>query len=196
MNKTEILTELKDCIERCDTIGLENNVGELLEVTNKEESSHFLSVMLFETYTTFKADSTAKLLEVIIRKQPELAMQNFPANAFFKLAVIRGSMDLYECYIEEAIEPFLHNKTEDKIIDCYGELYSIADDFTEEFFPKYVRCVKGVDFNGAIAPYEKNEDILLINKENYEVMNDVVEKYNTILGRRDILNDLNKRMDI
>jgi hypothetical protein len=33
----------------------------------------------------------------------------------------------------------------------------------------------------------------LIHQEDYEIIDDIIEKYNTIIGRRDILNDLNKR---
>ncbi|MEI6627540.1 MAG: UDP-N-acetylmuramate dehydrogenase, partial [bacterium] len=44
----------------------------------------------------------AKMMEIIIRKRPNLAMLQFPENYLFRVAVLRGSTDLYECYIEEA----------------------------------------------------------------------------------------------
>jgi len=38
--------------------------------------------------------------------------------------------------------------------------------------------------------------VVLINREDYEIMDDVVEKYNAIIGRRDILRDLNKMQEL
>ena len=121
-------------------------------------------------------------------------MLKFPENDMFRAAILRGSVDLYECYIEEAIVPFVKGKSDNKTVECYMELLTVAERLTEDFFPKYVRCVKGMDFNGAYAQSKENPNAVLINRENYEIMDDVVEKYNAIIGRRDILKDLNKRM--
>ena len=194
MKKEEILEEIDDCMLRCDAKGLANNVDELLKVSKQEEVSYDLATRLFARYTTFKADSTAKLMEVIIRQKPRLAMLKFPENDMFRAAILRGSMDLYECYIEEAIEPHLKGKSEDKQVDCYLELYNIAEGLSLELFSQYQRSVKGTDFNGAFARYEKNENIALIHQEDFQIMDDVVENFNAIVGRRDILKDLNKRM--
>ena len=153
-----------------------------------------MATRLFARYITHKADSTAKLMEVIIRQKPRLSMFKFPANDMFRAAIARGSVDLYECYIEEAIEPHLQGKTEDKQTDCYLELFNTAEDLTLELFSQYQRCVKGTDFNGAFARYEKNENVALIHQEDFQIMDDVVENFNAIIGRRDILKDLNKRM--
>jgi hypothetical protein len=196
MEKEAILVEIEDCLIRCDAKNLLLNVEELLKVTTEEDASMELSQQLFTRYNTFRADAIAKLMETIIRKYPNLAMLGFPANYFFRLAIVRGSVDLYECYIEEVIEPFLVGKTEDEITECYLDLYSVAEKLTESFFPHYVRCVKGMDFNGTFSRYEKDNNIALIHQEDFEIMDDVVEKYNTILGRRDILIDLEKRYNV
>lgn len=196
MNKEQVLIKIEDCMVRCDANGLEKNVDELLKLTDDEEACLELSKRLFQRYTTFKANSTAKLMEIIIRKNPKMAMIKFPENYLFRLGVIRGSMDLHECYIEEVVEPYLVGKNEDEITECYLDLYSVAEKLTEAFFPKYTRCVKGMDFNGAFSRYEKDNSIALIHQEDFEIMDDVVEKYNTIVGRRDILIDLEKRYNV
>jgi hypothetical protein len=193
MEKEQILRKVEDCMERCDAEGLANSVAELLKVTNDEDACEELSKFLSKRYTTFKADSTAKMMEIIIRTRPILAMLKFPGNYLFRVAVLHGSMDLYECYIEEAIEPFLKGKTEDETFECYLDLSSLTEKLNEALFPQYVRCVKGMDFNSAFARYEKNDNVLLINQEDYEILEDVVEKYNTIVGRKNILIDLEKR---
>ena len=190
----DILLEIDDSIQRSDTSALVKNVKKLLQVTDSENACKELSMKLFNRYTTFKADSTAKLMEVIIRTSPDLAMLKFPENFLFRIAILKGSTELYECYIEEAIEPFLEGKTEDEVFDCYADLYSTADKLNSAFFPKYVKCIKGMDFNGAFANDENNQNICLINREDYEMMDEVVEKYNAILGKRDILKDLEERM--
>ncbi len=194
MKTEKILLEIEDCLDRCDEKGLAKKVEELVIATNEEESCKELSIRLYNYYTTFKADATAKALEVIIRQRPSLAMLKFPENYLFRVALMRGSMELYQCYMDEAIKPFLKGKKKDKTDFCYMDLYNIADKLTETFFNKTMRCVKGMDFNGAFGRLEENSNVFLINREDYEIMNDVVERYNTILGRRDILKDLNKRM--
>ena len=196
MKKEEILEGIDDCMLRCDAKGLADNVDELLKVLKQEEACYELANRLFARYTTYKADSTAKLMEVIIRQKPRLAMLKFPENDMFRAAILRGSMDLYECYIQEAIEPFLKGKSEGKSLECYVDLSLVAEKLVEEFFPEYVRCVKGMDFNGAYMRSVDNPNAVLINHEDYEIMDEVVEKYNTILGRRDILKDLIKRMEM
>ncbi|SDN06274.1 hypothetical protein SAMN05421813_13711 [Daejeonella rubra] len=192
--KDNILSEIEDCIERFDTMGLAMNVEILLTLTDEEDASKELSLILFKSYTSYKEEGTAQLMETIIRVNPQLALLKFPENYLFRLAVLKGSIELYECYLEEAIEPFLTDKTEDEVFECYSELYAIAEKMNEAFFTKYVKCIKGLDFNGAVNHNEANSGPLLIHKEDFDVMNDAIEKYNTIVGRRDILADLTKRI--
>lgn len=194
MKKEQVLHEIEDCLIRYDFRGLELNIDKLIDVSSEIDACVVLSQLLLKKYTTYSADATAKLMETIIRKKPNLALLEFPSNYFFRLSIICGSMDLYECYIEEAIEPYLKGKDEDEISNCYFELYEIANEIDDTLFAKEVPCVKGMDFNGAFAPYEGNSDVVLINREDYEIMNNVVEKYNAIIGRRNIISDLNKKM--
>jgi hypothetical protein len=194
MKTEKIIKDIIKCLDIADFNTIDKKLDELLNILSDDEASNLLSGMIFKQYTTYKSGYLATLMEKIIRKKPELAQVNHPENFLFKLAFIKGSKELYECYIEEAVEPFLQGKTKDEVEMYYLELFSIADQFNEAFFPKFVRCIKGMDFNGAFAHSDENENIVLINREDYETMNDVVEKYNTIIGRRDILKDLEKRM--
>lgn len=195
MTKEIILEKIIDSMNHFDIEDLNTQLDEFLKISDDEEVSKELSALLFKRYTTFKAEGLAKFMEIFIRKKTELALLRFPENYFFRLAVLRGSMELYECYMEEAIEPYLKDKSEDDTFDFYIELQSIAEQLTEAFFGKYVKCIKGLDFNGAFGRYPENENLVLINKEDYEILDDAVEKYNTIIGRRDILADLDKRIN-
>ena len=195
METEEILNEIKECIDNGDFTSLDILFDELLELLSDFEASKQLSNLMLKEYTTFRSGHLAQLLEIIIRTKPELAQINHPENFLFKLCVTTGSKDLYECYIEEAVVPFLEHKDEDETTEYYMDLICTATTLTDYFFPNYVQCINGTDYNGAFSTIGSNETVLLINREDFEVMENVVENYNRIVGRRDILSDLEKRMN-
>ena len=135
----------------------------------------------------------AGILQIVIHSNPNLALLKSSENHLFRLVVIKGSMDLYECFLEEAIEPFLKDKNEDEQLDCYLDLYTVAIQLNDYFFSQYTACVKGIDFNGVFGDHDENPSISLINTEDFEILDDVVEKFNTTIGRRDIIKDLEER---
>jgi len=194
MSKEELFQELDECYDYGNKQGILDNIKNHQKVVSEEEASRDLAEYIFLKYTTYKADAMAGIMQMMIRDNPNLAMLKFPENYFFRLAVIKGSMDLYECFIEEAIEPFLKGKDEDEVMDYYLELFLIATKLNDHFFPQYEPCVKGMDFNGIFGVYEKDSAISLIHTEDFEILDKVVEKYNTILGRRDIIKNLEERM--
>lgn len=194
MTKKELFQELDDCYDYGDKNGMLENIKNYQKSVTEEDASRDLAEYFFLKYTTYKADAMAGIMQMILQDNPNLALLNFPENYFFRLAVIKGSMDLYDCFMEVAIEPFLEGKDEDEKGDYYVELYSVASNLNDKFLPEYVPCVKGMDFNGIFGVYENNPSISLINTEDYETINDVVEKYNTIIGRRDIVKNLEEIM--
>lgn len=193
MDIKEIIADIEDCFNYGDFDGIEKDIDMLLKQHSKDEVSKKLSEMILKNYTIHKSDFLAKVMEVIIRKSPDLAMIKHPENYLFKTSVITGSNDLYECYIEEAAEPALANSKPQKKEHFYMELYNIAQNITELFYNDYKQYRKGTHYNGAFKDYEKNENIVLLAKEDYQVMNDLAEKYNAMVGRKDIVNDLSKR---
>ncbi|WP_339918438.1 hypothetical protein [Yeosuana marina] len=193
MNKEELFEELDECFRYGDNKGILKSLKDYQKDVSDEEASRDFSEYIYSNYTTYKADAMAGLMQMMIQTNPKLALLKYPENFFFRLAVLKGSMALYECFIEDAIEPFLKEKDEEEELDYYAELYTVALKLNDHFFPQYVPCVKGKDFNGVFGIYENNPAKSLINTLDYETLNDVVEKYNTILGRRDILNNLEER---
>ena len=121
-------------------------------------------------------------------------MINFPDNCFFQTAVLKGSMELYECYMEEAIESYLYDKTEDEAYTCYMNLNTIAERYNDLIFDRIPKYIKGKDFKSAVSKYEKDSNLVLIDENAVAIMEKVIENYNGILGRRDILKDLEARM--
>ena len=191
IEKTQQL--LEENLQQGNLKGFAENLDNLFHSVSEEKVCKILSVIFFQYYTRYKADYLAKFLEISIRKSPGMALLNHPENDLFKLTILRGSKDLYDCYIEEGVAPFLSNVLEEEHELHYMELQGIAESISESLFPKYVECLKGMDYNGAFGKYEKNEKVVLINSEDYETLEDVAAKYNTIIGRRDIINDLSKR---
>jgi len=190
MKKEELFKKLNDCYNCGDQAGIVEHIKNYQNFVSEENASKDLAEYIYTEFTTYKADAMAGIMQLVIESNPNLALIKFPENYLFRLVVIKGAMDLYNCFIEEAIEPFLKGKDEDEQSDYYMELYSVATNLNDAFFPKYTPCVKGADFNGVFSVSEQNPNVSLINTQDFEIMNDVVEKYNTIIGRRDIIKDL------
>lgn len=193
MKVENLFKEMLKSLDRGDFNSIVEKIDELLSVLSDYEASKHLSALILKEYTTYKSGYLASLLSTIIQRKPELAQVNHPENFLFKLCIVTGSKELYECYIEEAVMPFLQEKDNDEKSEYYLDLLAIAIQYTDLFFPKYVQCIKGMNYNGAFSKADSNPNAVLINREDYETMEDVVEKYNSIVGRRDIIEDLGKR---
>ncbi|WZL89791.1 hypothetical protein VS868_03365 [Salinimicrobium sp. 3283s] len=193
MTKEEILIEMDECLDCASISGFKEQLDHLLEISSDEETSLILAQYLMTKYTAFKADSLASYMEAAIRKRPNLAMLKHPENPLFKLAVIRGSKDLYDCYMEEAVEPFLANVNKDEHMDHFFELLTLTEKLNEMIFNNYEPRLKGLHYSGAFPGEQPH--LVRINKEDYETMEDVIEQYNAMIGRREILRDLNRRIE-
>lgn len=193
MTKEIILSEINDCIQNKDLQGLDVNLDLLLKVTDNDFASVQLSAILGKNYTQFKSDYLAKVLEIIIRKRPMLALVNHPFNFLFQTTVSTGSFEMYECYIEEAVIPFLSNVISDEHEIHWMELLNTAQELSDKLFLKHKKCLKGTHYNGAFSKLESDEHIDLIHHQDYQIMADVIERYNSIVGRGEIIRDLNVR---
>ena len=190
----QILSKIEKCAGTNDLQGFSSYIDELLLVTDVTNASLLLSAFLLNRHTTSNSKDTAKLLEIILNSNDELAMINFPDNCFFQTAVLKGSVELYECYMEEAIESYLYDKTEDEAYTCYMNLNTIAERYNDLIFDRIPKYIKGKDFKSAVSKYEKDPNLVLIDENAVAIMEKVIENYNGILGRRDILKDLEARM--
>jgi hypothetical protein len=190
----QVLSKLEKCADKKDLKGFNSLIDELLLVTDINNASLLLSAFLLNRHSTANSKDTAKLLEIILSSDVEFAMINFPDNCFFQTAVLKGSMELYECYMEGAIESYLYDKSEDEAFDCYMNLNTIAERYNDLIFDRIPKYIKGKDFKSAVSKFDKDSDLVLIAEDDIEIMERVIENYNGILGRRDILKDLEKRM--
>ena len=79
----QILSKLEKCADTNDLQGFSSYIDELLLVTDVTNASLLLSAILLNRHTTSNSNATAKLLEIILNSNDELAMINFPDNCFF-----------------------------------------------------------------------------------------------------------------
>lgn len=188
------IQKIENCFYNAQISELPELIKILISEIGVEDASEKYATLLLQKFTHFSADTCAKLMEIAIHKDMQMALAKFPVNPFFRLAVFKGSVDLYECYIEEFIEPLLSRSTdEEKNFDIYLDLYTVAQKIAEECHNNYHRVIKGMDYNGAFK--SERLGILSINEEDFEIMNALCENYNSIIGRRDIVQDLEKRMN-
>ena len=196
MSLNKLRNDFSKCLNGSNSGLINNLVDELLKELSIFEASKFISEVFFSEYTIYKADALALFLEKVIRKEPELALINHPDNFLFKLCIVTGSKDLFDCYIEESTAPFLQNQDSDEADIYYTELLDIATKLTDFFFKQYSLCIKGQHYNGAFSNSENYENAVILNRDNYETMELVMTNYNKIVGRRIILEDLEKKLEI
>jgi hypothetical protein len=187
MIQNDTIEEMYNCLESGDLKGFEVLLNIYLKKTKDLIACQELAMFLVNIYNASRSGFVAKLLEIIIRCKPKLAITNYPENHFFKIIMVTGSMEMFECYIEEAIEPHVKNAGKVEQEDYYKKLLELAALLNKMFIDQYETVIKGRNFNGAFASDESNQKIKLIHQEDYEIMNDIVDKYNTIVGRRDII---------
>jgi hypothetical protein len=196
MIQQEILDEMYNCLDYADLKGFEVQVLKYLKTTDESTASQELAMFLVNIYTAARADTIAKLMEIIIKCNPELALINYPENHFFRIIMISGSIDLFECFTEEAIEPHLKDASKLEQTVYYTKLLHLGVKLNKMFTDQYQILIKGRDFNGAFGTDENNENVKKINQEDYEIMNDIVDKYNTIIGRINIIKALMAKAEI
>ena len=194
MTDKHILLQIEHCADTNDLQGFEKQVDQLLAITNEASASQLLSAFLMNQYTTATANSCVQFLEIILNKNPELALVNLPDNSFFQVAIVRGSFELYQCYRDEALESYLYDKTSDEAYQCYLSLNTVADRYNTMIFERLSQYIKGKDYKGAVASNDKDPSLSLIKNNDLDFMERIIEYYNGILGRRDILKDIETRL--
>ena len=195
MNTEQIIQEIEEHLNKGDIKSATKALYNHYEGFSDFDMCKEISGILYKQYKHWRSELIALLLEKIIRMNPNIAQVNFPDNFLFKLCITTGSMDMYECFIEEAVEPFLKDESEDVKWDYYAELSNIAHSLNDYFFPNYDRYEYGVDYKGAFAVYEKNSDFFIIEKDDYYAMEEVVETFNKIVGRRDVVAKLDEKLN-
>ena len=107
---------------KCQKRVVQKQVKAYLKTTDEANTSQDLSMFIVREYRAAKADILAELMEMIIKYNPNLALIYYPENHFFKICIVSGSVALFQCYMEQAIEPHLENLSKEE----YKEYYTNA----------------------------------------------------------------------
>lgn len=192
MGKKKAIEDLKDAIFSVGYSGAKRELSALLKVYPVDEASEIISTLFVEDYTLHKAGNMAVLLEHALKERPDLAKVVEPQNFLFNMCIFTGSWDIYECYVEEFLEPYTLKMEADDRDDFVIDLLTSAEPLVEVLFDNYEILRKGNHFNGAFG--KTGDGLCSMHVEDYQKMDALVENYNKIIGRRDILVDLNKRV--
>ena len=164
--------------------GLLNEFSKILDSLKGEPAQNVcicLGQALLMGYTSFKADCRAKFLEIALRHTPEWGKFGGVKNPLFRASFTIGSIDLYECFIEEV--PGLD---EDFFVEAYGDFTNMQ----EQLMDRYQIVLKGREYNSGVTINNRRS----IDLEDFEVINRTMEDYNAIVNRYKIIKDIEKRM--
>ena len=81
-------------------------------------------------------------------------------------------MALFQCYMEQAIEPHLENLSKEEYKEYYKKLLYCGVKFNTLFADQYEPQIKGLHFNDALS---KGNSIVFIHEEVYKSMNEIVD---------------------
>lgn len=190
MNYKELSELLQESVDFGDKKGFAETVKQFIKTASEEDAAEYLASFVHTYFTTYKADAAAGLMQIILQEKQSLGFVYFPDNTFFRSAILHGSLDLFNCYNEEFVQPYLKKKPKVNADEFYADLMSVVDSYTEVEDKKAKQLVKGMHFNGAFGKAEENPNLMFINKEDYDIMDATIEKYNAIIGRRLIMKKL------
>lgn len=190
----ELYQAIDTCVSYNDQKQFKVHVVEVLSIYEKNEACLFFCKYFIRNYMSYRSGYLAIFVELLIKEWPEFATLQFPRNPLFIFIMAKGSIDIYECFMEEAIEPLLQELTNDDAYDYVGDLVVEAEKINEDCFEKYTYQLKGKQYNGAVRSNEQAH-LMTIYAEDFAYMEDLIEAYNEMIGRRDILKDLYRRLD-
>lgn len=186
--------------EMYDKLGgdFQNNGGaellnELIKGKTLIESATLIADLFTDRFDNGKHDDLEWLLKEILNVKRELAAVDLPENPIFIAAVRHGVYEVYRGYVENCIEIIFKGKPKEKKSDCYFDLSTTAQEITDEIFPRFEQYFKGMHYNSVFGNDPENPRILWITPEDVSIYEKIVKYYNSIIGRRDIIEDLNSR---
>ena len=171
-------------LANCMDAGLMKEYVKVLDALKVEPAQNVcicIGQALLMGYTSFKADSRAKFLEIALKHTPEWGKFGGVRNPLFRASFAIGSMDLYECFIEEV--PGLDD-------EFFSEAYADFLGMQEQLMDRYKVILKGREYNSGINSGNRR----MIDLDDFAVINRTMEDYNAIINRHLIMKDVEKRM--
>ncbi|MFK7032559.1 hypothetical protein [Flavobacterium oreochromis] len=183
MNKEAILEELRLDLEEGAFSSFISNFEEAKKIFSKSELANELAQLISNNYTSFKEDAMDYCLGIILKSDYELGVIDGDKNPFFQLAVMKGSMKLLQCLFEESYSVYYKSIDEDQQFDFNANLSLAAHEINDEIMSQSQKFYKGLHYNGGFLDNGK----VVLNTEDYGIMNNITELYNAIIGRNEII---------
>lgn len=190
----ELFSEIDNSVSYHDLEKFKVDVQRVLDTYDDQAACLFFCKYFIRNYMSYRSGYLAIFVELLIKEWPEFATLQFPRNPLFIFIMAKGSIDIYECFMEEAIEPLLEGFDNDTAYNYMADLVVEAEKINEDCFEKYTYQLKGKQYNGAVRSNEQAH-LMSIHAEDFSYMEDLIEAYNEMIGRRDILKDLYRRLD-
>lgn len=192
--KEEILEEIAECLHYADFDGVIENLNQLFMAYSVEECAQLIGRYIVENYTLYKAEFLAMFLEKALQLNKILALVEYPDNYIFRVAIATGSYEIYECFIEEAIDLEMNEKTYDakQKEEYFLGLCKVGAHYNGKFSTQYHEFRKGIHYNSAMTDPNRG-GFVHMEEADYLAMEETIANYNKIVGRRKILEDLLKK---
>jgi hypothetical protein len=194
MTKESIIESLYDSLEQIDPKQfIAYQVENYTNLSDVQTASIDLSAFLAFQYDHDKEEDLATIMYLMLKANRDIGLINFPENNFFKIALITGSFGLLDVYLTQIISYYLENKSIEEWKSCYTKLLKKAIDLSQLFMTQYDFVIKGIDYQ---LPEKSEKDLLILSKKDHEEMQDTIDKFNKIVGRKKIMDELVDRIKL
>ncbi len=167
---------LYDILENADFGAFDKFLKELAKMDD-EAVAIILMRGFLRYYRPQKGDYIAIFMEKALRFNRDWAMAQDPNNPLIRTAFISGSVDLYDCYIEEA-------KGIDRV--WFEAEIPVVMAYNQKLLDGSELVLIGRDYNTGLVQDGRRS----IDLDDYEVMDRTIVRYNQIIGLRRIMKDI------
>jgi len=194
MTKESIIESLYDCLKQADPEHfIAYQVENYINFSNIQTASIDLSAFLAFQYDHDKEEDLATIMHLMLRANRDIGLINFPENNFFKIALTTGSFELFDVYLMQVVSYYLENKSIEEWKSCYTKLLKKAIDLNQLFMTQYDFVIKGIDYQ---LPEKLENNHLILSNKDHEEMQDTIDKFNKIVGRKKIMDELVDRIKL
>jgi len=177
-----------------DSIGdIRDTVQRLLKETTPEITTKLIADAMGPRYKSYYADQASYQLKILFEDCQSVIESPEAHIPLFEMIIINGAVEVYNTFNKIICKPYVSKMDEDQAGDYYFDLYLKAQEMSDILFSRYHSIKKGTHFIGEVAELPSDPSYSIIAKEDYDAMELVIEAYNAIIGRKEILEDLESK---
>lgn len=169
---------------------------EMYQTQNTINVSQEICDALVKYYDVTKIGVNTEILNTLFSENPIINNQiKTPINPFLMMCLITGAVEVYQEYCSCHLNVITREMNENEMMDYYTEMYSVSEELVDGLFHNYKTVFKGTDYNGKMVGINENTDFVMLPTKDYYLMEDLIENYNKIVGRRDIFFNISERYE-